>query len=216
MKKYLFIFLLCLIIWPLTAQDEVKEGFNKFFYPNGQVSSEGIIREGKPDGYWRTYYVTGILKSEGLRTNFQLDSTWTFYNQSGNVEERIDYKYGKRNGYSFKYSYVNSLQAVVISKELFVNDKKEGKAYYYYPNGNLKEEVSYSNGKKQGSGKEYDEKSNVITIFEHHNNYLISRQRINRNDSQGRKQGSWMEFYTSGKIKKEMTYVDDLLYGLYK
>ena len=37
-------------------------GYNKFYYPNGQISSEGMMRNGKPDGYWITYYVTGIKK----------------------------------------------------------------------------------------------------------------------------------------------------------
>jgi len=32
-------------------------GYNKFYYPNGQISSEGMMRNGKPDGYWITYYV---------------------------------------------------------------------------------------------------------------------------------------------------------------
>jgi len=217
MKKAFFIYNLIqiILILPLIAQDELRDGHNQFFYPNGQISSEGIIRNGKPDGYWKTYYVTGIIKSEGLRTNFQLDSTWVFYNQFGEIKEKINYKYGKRNGYTFIYN-TDASQPVVISKELYVNDKKEGKAYYYYPNGNLKEEISYVNGKKQGRGREYDEKGNVITIFEYHNNYLIARQRINRSDEQGRKQGTWMVFYPSGKVNKELNYLDDLLDGLYK
>ncbi len=218
MKRVIFIIYLIVTagFLSLFAQDDLKEGFNQFFYPNGQVSSEGIIREGKPDGFWKTYYVTGILKSEGLRTNFQLDSTWIFNNLSGEIEEKIDYKYGKRNGYSLRYTNKNTSKPIVISKELYVNDKKEGKAYYYFDNGMLKEEISYSGGKKQGPGREYDEKGNVITIFEYHNNYLISRQRINRYDAQGRKQGIWMTFFPSGKVNKEMKYLDDKLDGLYK
>jgi antitoxin component YwqK of YwqJK toxin-antitoxin module len=201
---------------PAGAQDELRDGFTKFYYPNNQVSSEGFIREGKPDGYWKTYYVTGIPKSEGLRTNFQLDSTWTFYSQTGEVEERIDYKYGKRNGYTLKYSVVAFGKPVLISKELYVNDSKEGIAYYYFPDGNLKEEISFVSGRKQGFGREYDEKGKLITILEYHNNYIISRQRVNRIDAQGRKQGLWINIYPSGKINKEMTYVDDQLNGIYK
>ena len=46
-------------------QDDIPEnGPVQFYYPSGQISSAGYMREGKPDGYWITYYATGIKKSE--------------------------------------------------------------------------------------------------------------------------------------------------------
>jgi antitoxin component YwqK of YwqJK toxin-antitoxin module len=45
---------------------------------------------------------------------------------------------------------------------------------------------------------------------------LISREKINRNDSKGLKQGLWVDFYPNGGKKCEKTYKDDLLYGYYK
>ena len=55
------------------------------------VSSEGLIKNGKPEGFWKSYYVTGIKKSEGKRTNFLLDSIWVFYDQAGDTTEKINY-----------------------------------------------------------------------------------------------------------------------------
>ena len=49
----------------------LKDGYTKLKYPNGSLSSEGTIKEGKPDGFWISYYVTGIKKSEGLRKYFE-------------------------------------------------------------------------------------------------------------------------------------------------
>jgi len=70
MRRYLFYSIL-LIIGHLSLKGQEKiinqNGFNRFFYPNGQVSSEGNMVDGSPDGYWRTYYVSGVLKSEGNR-----------------------------------------------------------------------------------------------------------------------------------------------------
>ncbi|RLC26119.1 MAG: hypothetical protein DRH21_02995, partial [Deltaproteobacteria bacterium] len=64
----------------LTAQNVVDpNGYNKFYYENGQLSSEGTMRDGEPDGYWKTYYENGVVKSEGDRKDFKLDSIWTFY-----------------------------------------------------------------------------------------------------------------------------------------
>ena len=61
------------------------DGYKKFYFPNGKLSSEGMIRSGKPDGYWKSYNENGLVKSEGNRLNFKLDSLWSFYNDSGIV-----------------------------------------------------------------------------------------------------------------------------------
>jgi uncharacterized protein len=216
MKKIVLSLVSILAFSGLLKAQEITNGFVKFYYPNGQVSSEGTMNNGKPDGYWKTYYVTGVIKSEGLRTNFELDSTWTFYNQSGEVVQRIDYKYGKKNGYSFLYNYNNSPEGIIVEKELFVNDRKEGKAYYYFDDGKLKEEVPYEQGKKEGIGREFDKDGNVISLLEYHNNYLVNRELINRKDSRGLKQGTWKEFYPDGRLYKEMQYSDNALDDIYK
>lgn len=201
-------------------QEEIKDGYVKFYYPNGQVSSEGTMKNGKPDGYWKTYYVTGIIKSEGKRTNFMLDSIWAFYNQKGDTTQKISYMYGKKNGYYITYGYENMKEGVdtgvVISRELYINDRKEGKSFYYYPDGNIKSEVAYVNGKKQGLTKEYNEEGVVITLIYYHNGYITDREEINRRDKNGNKQGTWKEFYPDGKVKKEEVYKDNVLNGLYK
>jgi uncharacterized protein len=206
--------LLCICHFPVNSQD--TPNFTRFYHPNGQVSSEGMMIDGKPDGYWKTYNVSGIMISEGLRTNFELDSTWNFYNHKGELENVINYKYGKKNGYSFTYSFEKSALGTLIAKELYLNDQKQGRAYYYYPSGKLKEEVNFVDGKKEGDAKEYDEAGNLITLLEYYNNFLINRERINRTDAKGSKQGVWKEFYGNGNIHKEMFYVDDQLDGIFR
>ena len=75
--------LLILITLSSVGQDSiVKNGYQVFYYSNGIKSSEGTMRNGKPDGYWKTYYQTGIIKTEGNRKNFLLDSLWKFYDAS--------------------------------------------------------------------------------------------------------------------------------------
>jgi ferredoxin-thioredoxin reductase catalytic subunit len=69
--------------------------------------------------------------------------------------------YGKKNGYLLTYDYNNLIngtgKGILISKELYIDDKKEGKSFYYYNDGKIKSEVSYLGGKKQGLTKEYEE-----------------------------------------------------------
>src|SRR5674476_1228766 len=105
MKKiivFLFFILICKIS---SAQDKetLKDGYTIFKYPNGTVSSEGLIKNGKPEGFWKSYYVTGVKKSEGRRTNFLLDSIWIFFDQAGDTTEKINHLDGRKNGWYFKY-----------------------------------------------------------------------------------------------------------------
>lgn len=200
--------------------NDIQDGYVQYFYPNGQVSSEGMMVKGKPEGFWRTYYVTGIIKSEGNRKNHLLDSIWVFYNSKGDTLQKISYMIGKKNGYYLEYSYDNLKTGVdtgiTKSKELYVNDKKEGISYYYYPEGKLKSDVSYVNGKMQGLSRQYDKEGVIITLIYYHNGYMSDKEEINRFNDEGQKDGEWKEFYPDGKVKKEEQYKDGILDGLYK
>ena len=81
MKKINVILFFILFCSSVFAQENAvaEDGYQVFKYPNGSVSSEGLMKRGKPEGLWKSYYVTGIKKSEGRRTNFLLDSIWIFY-----------------------------------------------------------------------------------------------------------------------------------------
>ncbi len=217
MKKCCVIIMLFLVYAGINAQEKpIQDGYTVFKYPNGTVSSEGTMKNGKPDGYWKSYYVTGILKSEGKRTNHLLDSIWLFYDQSGDIYEKINYLYGKKNGWYYKYSKDPSAGVYLFSQELYAGDRKEGIATFYFPDGRIKQTIAYYDGKKEGLSKEYDKDGNIITLMEYHNDFLVSRERINRFDAKNVKQGPWKEFYADGKIKSESNYVDDLLHGYYK
>ena len=146
-------FILCNIIICPGRMKYLKDGYQVFKYPNGTVSSEGLIKNGKPEGFWKSYYVTGIKKSEGKRTNFLLDSIWVFYDQAGDTTEKINYLYGKKNGWYYKYKKDPSTGVYIWSKELFAGDKKEGTAYIYFPDGKIQQTISYNAGKKEGSVK---------------------------------------------------------------
>jgi antitoxin component YwqK of YwqJK toxin-antitoxin module len=218
MKKLVILFLfisICLYSWSQENGD-LKDGYQVFRYPNGSVSSEGLIKSGKPEGFWKSYYVTGVKKSEGKRTNFLLDSIWIFFDQAGDTTEKINYLFGKKNGWYYKYKKDPSRGLYIWSKELFSGDKKEGTGYVYFPGGKIQQTVGYNNGKKVGLSKEFDFDGNVITLLEYSNDFLVSREKINRSDNKGLKQGGWKDFYPNGSIKSEKTFKDDLIHGYYK
>jgi len=209
----LFVFTLLLLV-PTQAQEQqistVKDGFVKFYYPSGKLSSEGTMREGKPDGYWKTFFENGVIKSEGNRKNYLLDSIWKFYDDSARLLVSITYANDKKNGLKTTYRQGE------MTTETFVNDIKQGPTTYFYPDGKVRLIVNFVDGLENGIARELDTNGTVITYIEYKKGFLVSRERINRTDSKGLKQGRWKYFYNDNTVKLEGTYKDDKKYGYFK
>jgi len=188
----------------------VRNGYQKFYYKSGLLSSEGTMRNGQPDGYWKSYYENGKLKSEGNRKNFKLDSIWIFFNEKGQKILDVTYKEGKKNG--IKTTYLEQEKI----REMFKNDIKEGYTRYYYQDGKLKMEIPFVKGLEQGFGKEYSANGDIITLIEYKRGFVIDRIKINRRDNNNLKQGRWCTFYGNGNIHVEGNYQDDLKEGYFK
>jgi antitoxin component YwqK of YwqJK toxin-antitoxin module len=207
------------ITFSQSLNKETENGYNIFYYPNKQISSEGNMVNGKPDGLWKSYYVDGTLKSIGLRKNALLDSVWVFYNKDGNIFQKINYQFGKKNGYLYTFKYFknknDSLVGYLASQELYLNNQKNGISEYYYKNSVIKEAVNYSKGKKHGITRIYSEQGVLNVIVEYRYGKEIDREIINQyKDSV--KIGVWKEFYPNGNIKSEKTYRLGVLNGLVK
>jgi len=187
-----------------------KNGFVVFYYPNGTKSSEGLMKDGKPDGFWKTFYETGNLKSEGNRVDFELDGLWKFYNDSSKLQVSIEYRNGRKNGLKTTYASDGYMT------ELFENDVKQGNTTYYYPEGKIKMFIPFVNGLEDGISKEFSQDGTVITYMEYKKGFMISRERINRKDRKGWKQGRWKFFYDNGLVKLDGVYKDNKRNGYFK
>jgi len=200
------------------ANTIIPNGYNKFYYGDGQISSEGPMRDGKPDGYWKTYYVNGQMKSEGNRKNFQLDSVWLFYDEQGNITKRINYKEDKKNGFYEVYKLLKDsvVKNVLVSKELYLNDLKQGISYYYYDDGKLHFQTNYVDNQKNGDGLEFDENGTIISELKYRNEITIAKSLINRYNRKGEKNGTWKYFFPDGKLQTEAYYKNGKLNGYVK
>jgi uncharacterized protein len=214
--KALIIILIFIPAFAVCQTDSIFGNFVKYYYGTGQLSSEGWLKDGKPEGYWKTYNINGTMKSEGNRRNFLLDSIWTFYDETGLITKKISYLYGKKNGYYTNYEWkkndTDSLICNIVSKELYVNDVKQGQSFYY-ENNRLQSIIPFKNGMKEGVAKEFSKDSILTALIEYHNDYVIQRQYMNRYDSKGQKTGVWKEFYSNDRIKREENFLNGKLHG---
>jgi uncharacterized protein len=193
------------------AQGNDSLRYVKYYHENGKVSSEGTLRNGRPDGYWKSYHMNGVIKSEGNRIDEELDSIWKFYTDEGELFVSITYKEGIKHGPRITYK-----DGIKIKKEPFENDKLEGTTYHYFENEKVKLEIPFENGRENGMGYEYDTDGMIITLNTYKSGVLTKKRRINRRDESGRRQSIWMEFHPNMRIKVEGNYTDDLKNGYFK
>jgi uncharacterized protein len=182
----------------------------RFYHRNGKLSSIGIIRDGKPDGYWQTYNENGILKSEGNRLNFELDGLWKFYDDTANLVMSIHYREGKKNGMR------TAISSEEIIEEEFKDDVKHGLSTVYFPNKRVKRTIIYENGLEHGLMKEYNDSGMLISLIEYRRGFIVNQEFINRYDNLGRKNGLWKEFWPNGNLKKEYFWRNGVLHGYMK
>lgn len=214
--KYIIFILLCVLPFTLFAQS--SDSIARTYYPNGSLQSIGELKDGKPVGNWKTYYPTGILKSEGSWSKGTLNGKWIFYTNFGDTSSVIEYNNGLKSGFSYEYftdrivkNYRNTIQA----KYLYVNNTINGEAMLYNMDGSISDRIHYKNGKKEGIAISYDN-DRIVTIKRYRNDDIVERERLNRYSENGKKHGTWKEFYPDFHVQKEMNYSNGLLDGYYK
>jgi len=197
---------LCLFAVRLTAQTEQKV----FHYPNGNVSSEGTLREGRPDGYWKTYFENGQLKSEGNRVDFMLDGQWIFYSEDGDTLMKMEYSKDLKHGLRITYKDDEILE------EPFVKDVKSGTGRRLTKSGKVLQTTNYKDGFEDGFSPIYDTNGLVVTLLQYKRGYVTSQENINRLDGAGKKHGYWKTFYDDWSVHTITYYTHGLRNGWYK
>ena len=212
MKKQIFILLIINVLIKTTFAQATLDpnGYNTFYYPNGVKSSEGMMVNGQPEGWWKSYDEQGRLISEGNRRNAKLDSLWIFYNENGDTVLTMYYRNGLKNGprthyYNDEY-VVESWDADTMLSPIITLTR----------DGQIKKVTPCEKGKPHGMEKEYNEQGTIIRLAYYHHGILTKREQINRTDNFGYKQGKWKYFWPNGNLKREGTYVNDKRHGFFK
>ena len=187
-----------------------QTGYQSFTYPNGQVSSEGMLRDGKPDGLWKTYYESGQLKSIGKRTDFLLDSTWVFFRETGDTSLIVNYRKDLKNGPRFTISETEVLM------EPFVNDVKQGEGRRMDRKGHVLQTMNFVNGFEEGVSPVFDTTGLLREIVTYRKGFVMTREALNRYDREGKKHGYWKTFYDDWSLRTECYYRHGLRDGFYK
>lgn len=159
-------------------------------YRKGFVNTREVINrfdaQGRKHGYWKDFYDNFELKSEqyykhGLREGFFKE-----YDEKGNLK-------------SIK-KYVNDVEEVIESQMKPLQMQHE-----YYPNGRIKREASFRNGRREGTWREFDENGNVTSSQIYQNGRLVQSGVM---DTDGTRRGEWVELYTDSTLRAKGIYIN--------
>ena len=210
MKRIIGIISLVLMFLAFSHDLFSQTGYQSFTYPSGQVSSEGMLRDGRPDGMWKTYYESGQLKSVGKRTDFLLDSTWMFFKENGDTSLIVNYRKDLKNGPRFTYSETE------VMMEPFVNDVKQGEGKRMDRRRHVLQTMQFVNGLEEGISPVFDTTGLLREIVNYRKGFVMTREALNRYDREGKKHGYWKTFYDDWTVHTECYYRHGLRDGFYK
>jgi uncharacterized protein len=201
------------------SNGKVGNGYIKTFHRNGQLATTVNKINGLFEGIFRAYNYNGKLSQEGQYLGGIEIGTWKTYYDNGKLEEEIQYdEKGKKNGILKNYDLdgkiiyeMEYLKGEVVAYKYYDKEgkilkearKHKGEFEFvgFYPEGTKNIEGIYTAEGRTKLWKFYDSFGN-LTSEENYNN-------------KGKLQGKVKNYYTNGKLKDEMNYVNDLPEGYY-
>jgi len=127
---------------------------------NGNLTEEGMIKNGNKNGIWTTYQRKGLVENINSYKEGILHGPSYIVNNYGNVLERSFYINGLLEGKKIKYNRHNTK-----ADENYVNGQLHGKRTLFYDNGKKQEEGTFVNGKREGLTKWYNEDEEVTIEY---------------------------------------------------
>ena len=213
-------------------QDTLVNAINAF-YKTGELKRQTPVENGKPHGLEKEFnkeglvivvskYYAGILgKREFINRSDKFglkQGSWKYFWDNGNMKEEGSFQNDKKQGY-FKYYDENGNFKYVekYDKDNLIVDAPETRQMdvrtVYHPNGRPAITATYYKGVPDGVRREFNEEGKVIKGYVFSNG-ILRYEGIT--DEDGKRQGLWKEFYTTGELKSEGYYIDSKQDGVWK
>lgn len=176
-----------------TYKNDLLEGEVTRTTPKGEVIKE-IYKNGLLDGTKVSYYEDGSIRGTAEYKKGKLNGTIVSFRKNGDIHEISEWKDGERNGKMIKYDFEGRIALMVeykngmcegVFKEFLVGKLLEEREYkenlkhgitkIYYPNGKIKEEILYNEGRWLWK-KSYSENGNLIKEIERTENGEIVKE----------------------------------------
>lgn len=211
--------------------DDKLQGYTRHYDMEGRLTREVPFVDGKEKGEGYEYnsegliitlltYKAGVLtKKQNINrkdNQEQKQGLWMEFHPNRKIRVEGTYRDNLKNGYWKYYKPNGDLIRVEkwVMGELQENAKEIAKIEIKRkidPNtGKLSFKGSYRNGVPEGVHREYNEEGDVVSSKIYENGIVLFEGIVDEN---GMKQGPWKEYYTTGELKAEGSYKDNLKIG---
>lgn len=138
-----------------TMRNGLYQGTWKFYHPDGKISQIKEFRNDTLDGPFEYYYPNGKQEMEGEFSDGYFNGEIRSYNMLGAIREIENYEEGTLDGgYKDFYGMGEGFPEYVFNYE---DGVIRGKVLQYHPSGEVKMEVNAVDGQKDGVEKGYFE-----------------------------------------------------------
>jgi antitoxin component YwqK of YwqJK toxin-antitoxin module len=194
-----------------------KQGRWCIFYDQGNLKSEVTYRDDLKNGYLKEYsengdllkiskYIDDVVQTEA--EEIQKLEIQNEYYPDGKVKTSAMFRNGIAEGIKREYSAEGKIEkaflyksGVIVGEGIVKEDgNRDGHWKDFYPDGSLKAEGNYDNGKQIGEWRYY-----------HSNGKTEQTGKFNK---QGKFDGTWKWYYDSGQLLREESYRQGLRDGL--
>jgi antitoxin component YwqK of YwqJK toxin-antitoxin module len=184
----------------------------KKYHNNGNLSCEGKIENGVPEGLWFYYYSNGNVWKSGNYEKGKEKGFWKFFhdNNINNVKSQGSYNNGKKIGKWKEFYEYGDLYCM----GKYENEKRYG-IWKFYKNGEIIEQVNYVNDKREGKFISFYSKNHPAIIGNYKNDkedgfwkclYKNGKEKNNGYYKDGKKEGIWCSYNEYGEIINNQTY----------
>jgi antitoxin component YwqK of YwqJK toxin-antitoxin module len=130
------------------------DGSYREYYPTGQLFVEGQFQKGRKQGEWTYYHDNGQVNRKAAFKEGQPDGTWEIHRADGTLVAKRGFVAGRRNGEWISYDDKGEKP---LREDHYLDGKPDGVWKLWFPNGNLKQEISFQNGVQHGLSTEWEE-----------------------------------------------------------
>ncbi|HTL81465.1 MAG TPA: toxin-antitoxin system YwqK family antitoxin [Bacteroidia bacterium] len=193
----------------------------KFYTDKGKLQFEYTYANGKKNGPLRTYDEQGrLILEETFINNMKQGPEKTFYT-SGKLNKETPFKEGHEDGIAYEYDTSGTIITITEWRAGFVksterinrrdvNGQKQGTWKEFYPNGKVKTECPYTNDKKNGYYKEYNEFGNLTNVTKWVDGVMV------KNPPELAKIETRTTYYSNGRIHEVGNYKDSIPEGVFR
>ena len=170
-------------------EDKFIVRYTEHYYPNFQLMEKYAYKDSLPHGKWIGYYKDGETKHVKRFEDGKKQGKWQYYTELGDVHTLELFENDKRNGEWYKRLEGKDIQYQFWDMDSLISEYAD----LHYPNGQLKEKISYKEGLKDVKFTGYYQNGSKKYVKRYEDDIPA---------------GKWQYYTMAGKTNAEEIYVD--------